>query len=50
MESIKQDIEYMIDKYLKDKGGDITPLQYLQLENLITQISECLNTIIQQNK
>lgn len=50
MVNIKQDIEVIIDKYLQDKGGDITPLQYLQLDAIITQLSECLNTIIIQNK
>lgn len=50
MESIKQDIEYLIDQYLQSKGGDISPLQYLRLDNLISQLAECLNDIIVQNK
>lgn len=50
MVNIKQDIEIIIDKYLQDKGGDISPLQYLQLDATITQLAEYLNTIITQNK
>lgn len=50
MENIKQDIEEWIDKYLQDKGGDISPLQTLQLNNAILQLSAYLKSIIEQNK
>ena len=50
MESIKQDIEDFIDKYLSYQEGDITPLQSLQLDNTITQLALCLHSIIEQNK
>lgn len=50
MENIKRDIEEWIDKYLQDKGGDISPLQILQLNDTILQLSVCLKTIIEQNK
>lgn len=50
MENIKQDIENFIDKYLSCQGGDITPLQSLQLDNAITQLTLCLYSIIEQNK
>ena len=50
MENIKQDIEDFIDKYLAYQGGDITPLQSLQLENAITQLALCLYPIVEQNK
>lgn len=50
MENIKQDIEEWINKYLQDKGGDISPSQALQLNNAILQLSVCLKPIIEQNK
>ena len=50
MENIKRDIEEWIDKYLQDKGGDISPLQILQLNDAILQLSICLKTIVEQNK
>lgn len=49
MENIKQDISEWIDFYLQDKGGDISPLQYLQLNNAIQQLALYLKPIIDQN-
>lgn len=49
MENIKQDINNWIDFYLQDKGGDISPMQTLQLNNAIDQLARYLFDIIEQN-
>ena len=49
MENIKQDIDQLIEMYLQDKGGDITPLQSLRLNNAIQELAICLKPIIDQN-
>ena len=35
---------------MQDKGGDITPLQSLCLDNAIQELAMCLKPIIEQNK
>lgn len=53
MENIKKDLFFLIDEYMyvqnKNKNGDITPLQYLQLSNLLNELSNLLLEIKNQN-
>ena len=50
MESIKTDLSNLIDEYMKDIGGDITPLQHLKLSKLLDNLSSLLLEIIIQNQ
>ena len=50
MESIKMDLSNLIDEYVKDDGGDITPLQHLRLSELLDDLSSLLLEIIIQNQ
>lgn len=50
MESIKMDLSNLIDEYMRDIGGDITPLQHLKLSKLLDDLSSLLLEIIIQNQ
>ena len=49
MENIKQDIHQFIDKYLSSRGGDISPLDDMRLNNAIDSIAEIIQSIIKIN-
>ena len=44
------DLSNLIDEYMKDIGGDITPLQHLKLSKLLDDLSSLLLEIIIQNQ
>jgi hypothetical protein len=50
MELIKQDLNNFIDQYLSDKGGDISPLLSLRLDETVTELAIYLQKIIDANK
>lgn len=44
------DLSNLIDEYMRDIGGDITPLQHLKLSKLLDDLSSLLLEIIIQNQ
>ncbi len=49
MGNIENDLHLLIDEYMQDKGGDITPLQQCHLDMLVKDLASLLETVANQN-
>lgn len=49
-ETIKEDLNCWLNEYLTDVGGDITPLQFINLDQTMFQLAQIIKEIIDQNK
>lgn len=49
MENIENDFHLLIDEYMQNKGGDITPIQQYRLDMLIKDLASLLQTVANQN-
>jgi hypothetical protein len=49
VENIENDLHLLIDEYMQDKGGDITPMQQYCLDALIKDLASLLEAVANQN-